>query len=106
VGVVIKEIQRNSNEIIRVEVSEFKGHELINIRIWYSSIDQNTGELTYKPTQKGVALNIEHFAELKDGILRLENYITDKAKGSQPEQFEEAITLDVQEDEIGEDERK
>ena len=105
-GVVIKEIQRNSNEIIRIEVSEFKGHELINIRIWYSSIDSNTGELTYKPTQKGVALNIEHFAELKDGIARLEHYITDKVQGSQPEQFEEAITLDVDEDELEESEEK
>ena len=34
-AVLIKDIQRNNNEIIRIEVSEFKGRELINIRIWY-----------------------------------------------------------------------
>lgn len=105
-GFLIKDIQRNNKEIIRIEVSEFKGVELINIRIWYSSIDPNTGSLTYRPTQKGVALNIEHFQELKDGILRLENYITDKQKGSQPEQFEEALIEDQEEEENAEDDTK
>ena len=102
-GVVIKDIQRNSNEIIRIEVSEFKGRDLINIRIWFSTIDQNTGGLVYKPTQKGIALNVEHFNELKDGILRLEHYINDKLSGSQPEQFEEAIVEDAEEEETDED---
>jgi len=88
--VIIADIQRNNKEIIRLEVSEFKGKELINMRIWYSSIDQNTGDHVYKPTQKGFALNIEKFGELKEAMDRLEQFINDRNLGIQPEQFKEA----------------
>jgi len=98
-GVIIKDIQRNNSEIIRIEVSEFKGRELINIRIWYSSIDNSTGDMVYKPTQKGVALNIAEFKELRDGIEKLGDYISDKEEGSTPEQFTEAVTENPEEDE-------
>ncbi len=91
-GVIIKDIKKNNSEIIRIEVSEFKGRELINIRIWYSAIDNASGDMIYKPTQKGVTLNIAEFNELKDGIDRLSQYINDRQEGSQPEQFEEALT--------------
>jgi hypothetical protein len=98
--VIISDIQRNSTEIIRVEVSEFKGRELINVRIWYSSIDQNTGDQVYKPTQKGFALNIEKFGELKEAINRLEQFINDRNSGIQPEQFEEAAHADAETEDI------
>ncbi len=74
---IIKDIQKNSKEIIRVEVSEFKGMKLINLRIWFQTIDSN-GTITYKPSQKGVTLNITQFNELKDAIDRLAVYIEDK----------------------------
>ena len=86
-AVLIKDIQRNSNEIIRIEVSEFKGKELINLRIWYVADRDSNGNNIYKPTQKGVALNIAEFSELKDGIDRLQAYINDKAAGTIPEQL-------------------
>lgn len=105
-GVIIKDIQKNNSEIIRIEVSEFKGRDLINIRIWYSTIDGGSGDLIYKPTQKGVTLNINEFAELKDGIDRLHNYIEDQKKGEQPEQFEEAITEETPPEEEEEEEKK
>lgn len=87
-SVIIKDIQKNNSEIIRIEVSEFKGRELINIRIWYLSQDSGSGEMIYKPTQKGIALNISEFQELKDGILKLENYIKDFEANSKPAQPE------------------
>lgn len=74
---IIKDIQKNSKEIIRVEVSEFKGMQLINLRIWFQTIDAS-GNITYKPSQKGVTLNITQFNELKDAIERLSVYIEDK----------------------------
>ncbi len=85
-AVLIKDIQRNNNEIIRIEVSEFKGKELINLRIWYVAGRDMDGNDIYKPTQKGVALNISEFSELKDGIDKLEAYIKDKTSGTVPEQ--------------------
>ena len=84
-GVIIKDVKRNNNEIIRIEVSEFKGRDLINIRIWYQSIDAN-GDVTFKPTQKGVTINVAEFHELKDGIDRLGVYLEDSQKGLTPEQ--------------------
>ncbi len=76
-GEIIKDIQRNNTEIIRIEVSEYKGNELINLRIWYQAIDGN-GEVVYKPTQKGVALNISKYDELLEGIEKIGQYIKDK----------------------------
>ncbi len=82
-GVIIKDIERNSTEIIRVEVSEFKGRELINLRIWYQSM--SGGDMVYKPTQKGVALNIDKYEELKEAIDKIGEYIHDRETGSTPE---------------------
>jgi len=80
-SVIIKDIAKVNNEIIRIEISEFKGKELINIRIWYQSFDNN-GNVEYKPTQKGVAINISQFNELRDGIEKINNYLKDKESGS------------------------
>ena len=85
-SIIIKDIKRNANEIIRIEVSEFKGRELINIRIWYQAIAG--GDVVFKPTQKGVTLNISEFEELKDGIEKLAHYIEDAKGGQKPEQPE------------------
>ncbi|NLV67215.1 MAG: hypothetical protein GXY14_06025 [Spirochaetes bacterium] len=85
-AVLIKDIQRNANEIIRIEVSEFKGKELINIRIWYVAARDNDGNEIYKPTQKGIALDIAEFDELRKGIDKLEAYIKDSNTGTIPDQ--------------------
>jgi hypothetical protein len=77
-GQIIADIEKNSREIIRVEVTEYQGRELINLRIWYHHFD---GE--YKPTQKGVALDISKFAELKNSILKLEEYIAEHKSGEE-----------------------
>lgn len=79
-SVIIKDIQRNNNEIIRIEVSEYKGNELINLRIWYQAIDEK-GEVVYKPTQKGVTLNLAKYEELKEAVNKIGEYITDKKNG-------------------------
>ncbi len=97
-GQIIYDIPRTEGEIIRVEVSDFKGHELINMRTWYASIDTASGSLTYKPTQKGFALKVEKFSELKEAVRRLELFLSDREKGIQPEQFQEAKTEDIPEE--------
>lgn len=85
-SILIKDIQRNASEIIRIEVSEFKGKELINIRIWYVAARDNEGNEIYKPTQKGIALDIAEFEELREGIDKLSVYINDKKIGKVPDQ--------------------
>lgn len=82
-GDIIMDIKRNDREIIRIEVSEFEGKELINLRIWYQAID-SSGDIVYKPTKKGVALNISQYNELKEGIDRIGQYIKDRESGFNP----------------------
>lgn len=65
-GRIIAEFQKNSREIIRVRLSEFKGRELIDIRTWYTADD---GE--WRPSSKGVAFNSELFGELKAAVEKL-----------------------------------
>lgn len=77
---IIMDIKRNDREIIRIEVSEFEGKELINLRIWYQAIDSR-GDIVYKPTKKGVALNISQYNELKEGIDKIGQYIKDREGG-------------------------
>lgn len=66
---IIKDIEKGGGEIIRVEVSEFKGQNLLNIRTWYTH--KESGE--YKPTQKGIAIKPELFDQLKEAILQAES---------------------------------
>ncbi|MCB1174982.1 MAG: transcriptional coactivator p15/PC4 family protein [Leptospiraceae bacterium] len=68
---IIKDIDRGRGEIIRIEVSEFKGQHHLNIRIWYT--DKDSGE--FKPTQKGVTFRVDQYAELKEAILAAEGVL-------------------------------
>lgn len=65
-GRIIAEFMKNSREMIRVRLSEFKGRELIDIRTWYTGED---GE--WKPSSKGVAFNSELFGELRTAVEKL-----------------------------------
>ena len=64
-GGVIVDIDKGKGEVIRVEVSEYKGKKLLNIRVWYTDAE---GQL--KPTQKGIAINPEHYEKLLDAITK------------------------------------
>ena len=85
-SVIIKDIEKNSKEIIRIDISEFKGQELINLRVWFSAFDDN-GNMVYKPTQKGIAINISKYNELKEGIEKIGDYLKDKENGYTPEEL-------------------
>jgi hypothetical protein len=92
VGQVISDINKNSREIIRIEVSEFKGRELINLRIWYQHFD---GE--YKPTPKGITLDISHYDELKNAVDQIGQYIKDKKKGTIPNINQKIDDVEIEE---------
>jgi len=64
----IQDIDKGAGEIIRIEISEFKGQSYLNLRVWYT--DKNSGE--YKPTQKGITVKPELFSQLKEAILKAE----------------------------------
>lgn len=98
-GQIIADIEKNNKEIIRVEVSEFKGRELINLRIWFYSFD---GE--YRPTQKGVTIDVSKFEELKKAINKIDEYLKDKDQNAVPEINEQIEDAVVEDDDDSDDE--
>lgn len=56
--VIIGSIEKNKREEIRVTLSNFKGHDLLGCRIWFKAGD------TYKPSSKGIAVNVRILPEL------------------------------------------
>ncbi|EQA60502.1 transcriptional coactivator p15/PC4 family protein [Leptospira alexanderi] len=69
-GIIIREVDKGRGEVIRVEVSEYKGTKYLNLRIWYTDKD---GEK--KPTQKGIAIPPELYDEIKKAIIEAENEV-------------------------------
>ena len=49
----MKEIKKNSQEIIRIENKEYKGNKFLDCRDYY--LDKDTQE--YRPTKKGISFN-------------------------------------------------
>jgi hypothetical protein len=58
---------RARNEHIRVELSEFKDHQLINIRVWSTGTDGID-----RPTPKGIALGLAKLPELTRALVKAE----------------------------------
>ena len=70
---VVKTIQKNKFQEVRVSISEFKGNDLIDIRVWNSVKDSDEKS----PTAKGVSLNVSLYPELKEAVLALEQELKD-----------------------------
>jgi hypothetical protein len=58
---------RRRNESVRVELSEYEGHALINVRIWTTGTDGID-----RPTPKGVAMGIRKLPELARSLVKAE----------------------------------
>ena len=59
----IAKINKNALELVVIRLSEFKGCDLIDIRIWMKPEDPRE-EAELKPTKKGVSLGIDAIPEL------------------------------------------
>lgn len=70
---VVKTIQKNAFQEIRIGISEFQGNDLIDIRTWTS----RQGSDEKMPTPKGISLNTKLYPELKEAILALEKDLMD-----------------------------
>lgn len=70
---VVSEFQKNSQQKIRIILSEFKGKKLIHIRLFYQN---KQGE--YRPTLKGVAFGAECYPDLKRAIQKLEETLIEQ----------------------------
>ena len=53
-------IRKSGNELVRVTVDEYRGREVLDIRIWV--VDAESGEV--HPTRKGVTVSTARLPEL------------------------------------------
>ena len=70
---VTGEMEKGWNEKIVFGVSEFRGKNYANIRIYY---EDDEGE--WKPTKKGISVNLEDFVEFKQRVEELDGFLQKK----------------------------
>ena len=63
----VDSFDKNTVEEIRVTLSEFKGHQLFGLRIWFEA---EPGK--WVATKKGLSLKVDLFPEFKRAIEKLE----------------------------------
>lgn len=68
---LIATIEKNSNEEIQVGISEFKGHDLINIRV-YTEIEGSKDKV---PTKKGITCNVKLIPGLLSALKEAEQVV-------------------------------
>jgi hypothetical protein len=69
---VIAQFEKNATEVVRVTLSEYRGHKLFDVRVYYSD-----DEGQYKPTRKGVSLSVNLYTDFKRAMVALEKMLLD-----------------------------
>jgi hypothetical protein len=70
---LVAEFRKNSAEVVRVHLTEFKGNLYFDVRIWLQEKPGEPGNL--KATKKGICLNIELLNDLKQALEKLNQVI-------------------------------
>ncbi len=65
---LVTSFPKNKFEEVQVQIKEFKGYDLLDIRV-YTSPKEGVEKI---PTGKGLSINVSHFQELKKAILEAE----------------------------------
>ncbi len=60
------EIERNPTEKLIIEDTEYKGHQLVTLRIYFLSKEEE-----WLPTKKGVTFKREQFDEVLDALNKI-----------------------------------
>lgn len=61
---VVAEIRKNSREVIRITLQEFKGVPLCSVRVWFEAEDG-----TMRPGRDGLNFRQELLADITEGML-------------------------------------
>ena len=67
-GPVLVRVPKNATEEVRGELSEYMGHRLLNLRVWWTPDDGKT----WHPSKRGFALHADALRELLAGLTALE----------------------------------
>ncbi len=64
---IIQDIPKNAREVLRVELSEYKGHDLVALRLWVTN--DNHQEI---PTTKGINVSVSLLPAVIDALRQAE----------------------------------
>jgi hypothetical protein len=70
---VITKMEKNSQEEIRFSLQEYRGTDLVDIRVYYDG-----GSSAKIPTKKGISIPIERFEELMECLRKAKKTISEK----------------------------
>lgn len=68
---LIASFSKNKFEEVRVQIKEFKGYDLLDLRV-YTTLKDGEEKI---PTGKGLSINVSHFQDLKKAILLAEGVL-------------------------------
>ena len=68
---LVASFQKNKFEEVRVQVKEFKGYDLLDLRV-YTTLKDGEEKI---PNGKGLSINVTHFIELKNAVLLAEQVL-------------------------------
>jgi hypothetical protein len=88
---VVAQFEKNATEVLRLSLTEFRGHQLIDARIYYSD-----DEGQYRPTKKGVSLAVGLYPELKKALLALEKILLERKLMTQ-EEIDDVCLVEMEE---------
>jgi hypothetical protein len=67
---LVARIAKNPTEEVRVSLTSYRGHDLVDIRVFFQD---EQGE--WRPTKRGVSLSVDSFAELRDAVAKAEEML-------------------------------
>jgi len=74
---LIAEFNKNAGEVVRIQLTEYDGKQLLDIRVW---VQNDKGE--FVPTRKGISLRIDLVDSLKVAIDKAVEEIEKSQKGN------------------------
>lgn len=77
---LIDTFSKNSVEEVRTALTEYKGHRLLDIRVWY---EDASGER--KPTKKGITIGVDLLPDLVKSIRKTQEAVKRETGQSQAE---------------------
>jgi hypothetical protein len=89
---VIAQFEKNATEVVRVSITEYRGHKLIDLRVYYSD-----DEGQYRPTKKGISVAVGLYADFKQAMQVLEKALLEHNLITQ-EDLEEVSVADPEPD--------
>jgi len=70
---LIEQFEKNAAEVVRVSLTEYRGRKLVDVRVYYSD-----AEGQYRPTKKGVSLNVDVYPDFRRAMLALEKVLLER----------------------------